>query len=274
MVPGFKATAIKPTKTVGQRLKQARKKKELSLEQAEQLTKVKLKYLEALEEDRHDLLPTEVYSLGFLRCYGEVLGLNTRKLLEQYRHERQALTSAKQIDSQPLAPARRLLGPRFLLTPKTLFTLGSVGLVLGLVMYIITGVHGFLAPPKLSVEQPAPDSRIANQTLTVAGQTDPAVTLTINGELVTVSPEGNFKRDIAMIPGLNILEFIATNRIGKEARLSRKVLADYKVEPTPAPSPTPEVSPEISPSPTPIASPSAKPTISPSPIAQTEEKEN
>jgi hypothetical protein len=250
MVPGFKAKQIKPTKTVGQRLQTARKKMEMSLEEAERLTKVKLKYLEALEEDRHDLLPTEVYSLGFLRCYGEVLGLNTTRLLDQYRAERQTLKTAKGQTPQALAPARRLNAPRFLLTPVTLITSGSIILVVGLMVYIGSGIRGFLAPPTLRIDQPVADSKVVDTTLKASGKTDPAVTLTINGEFVSVDAEGNFSYDIAVVPGLNRLEFVAMNRIGKESKQSRTILADYQVSPSPIVTPSPQPSPSPSPSPT------------------------
>lgn len=243
MVPGFKAKEIKPTKTVGQRLKLVRQKKGLTLLMAERLTKVKLKYLEALEEDRHDLLPTEVYTLGFLRCYGEVLGFNTKKLLDQYRYERRAVVTAKGNKESLLAPIKQLTLPRFLLTPKALFTSLSAIIVIVLVAYIAIGVRGFLAPPSLAIEEPKPDSRIEAAVLTVAGQTDPTVSLTLNGEVVTIGPDGRFKRDIALIPGLNALEFVAINRLGKEKKETRKVLAHYEVQPSPDPAASPLVSP-------------------------------
>lgn len=264
MVPGFKAKEIKPTKTVGQRLRQARLKKEMSLERAEQLTKVKLRYLEALEEDRHDLLPTEVYTLGFLRCYGEALELNTAKLIDQYRHERLAVSNAKNQAPTVLAPARRLSGPRFLLTPRTVVTFGSALLVTALILYIVSGVRSFLAPPTLRLNEPSPDSRVENNTVKVAGHTDPAVSLTINGELVPVESSGSFSREIVVIPGLNTIEVAAVNRIGKEAHISRKILAEYSPA---SPSPAPESAVVVSPSPTPNQA--AKRPVSPSPSKPT-----
>lgn len=259
MVPGFRAKEIKPAKSIGQRLKAARKRKQLSLEEAERQTKVKLKYLQALEDDRHDLLPTEVYSLGFLRCYGEVLELNTVKLLEQYQLERRTFKTAKGQGQQTLAPKRRLIASRFLITPKILFTVASLVLILGLVAYIASGVHSFLAPPVLTIDQPQPDSRVTSNTLEVIGTTDPAASLTINGEIVTVSTDGKFKQTVAVLPGLNTLDFIAVNHVGKETTVSRKILADYEVPPTPIITPSPSVSPEPSPgaSPAPSASPSS-----------------
>lgn len=255
MVSGFRATEVKPIKTVGQRLRAARKRKQLSLEDAERLTKVKLKYLKALEEDRHDLLPTEVYSLGFARCYGEVLGLNTKKLLEQYQSERRSFKSAKGQTRQALAPNRRLTTSRFMVTPRTLVITLSAVLVMGLVLYIVSGIRSFLAPPKLVIESPKADTRVTANTVSVNGETDPVASLTINGEIVPIEPDGKFTRNISVIPGLNTLEFVAINRVGKEAKQTRKILAEYQVSPSPLPSPS------IEPTETPAASPS--PSTSP-----------
>ncbi len=264
MVPGFKTTEIKPAKTVGQRLKEARQKRNLSLGEAEQLTKVKLKYLKALEQDRHDLLPTEVYSLGFLRCYGEVLHLNTKKLLEQYQLERKAVDNAKG-KQQLLVPTSRFSRSLLVVTPKTLFTFGSIILVAGLLLYIALGVNSFLAPPQLTISQPKADSIIPTSKVTVAGETDPTANLTINGELIALAADGHFKQDIAIIPGLNTLEFVAINRVGKVTKRIRKILADYQASPSPNPDTTPSPSPNLTPTPTFSPTPTSRSATSPSP---------
>lgn len=256
MVPGFSKKEIRPSKSVGLRLKEARRRLEFSLEDAERLTKVKLKYLKALEDDRPDLLPSEVYALGFLRCYGEALRLNTKKLLAQYQQEQGALTSAKAPASQRLAPAKRLPNPKLLITPKTIVLVGSIVLALSLIIYIVSGVHGFLAPPYLTIEKPPLESRVATSSIEVAGQVDPSASLSINGELVALDSLGRFKREIVLIPGLNALEFVAINRIGKESRQIRKVLSDQPFGPEAA------SEPEVSPSPSPLSSPT--PTAVPS----------
>lgn len=270
MAQGFKAKQIKPTKTVGQRLKVAREKLELSLLEAERLTKVKLKYLEALEEDRHDLLPTEVYSLGFLRCYGEILGLNTTRLLDQYRAERQTLITAKGQSTLELAPTSRIKTARIVLTPVTLVTSVSIIFVIGIMIYIGSGIRSFLAPPHLKIIEPAPDSRITDTIFKASGKTDPAVTLTINGELVSVDAEGNFTFEVAISPGLNRLEFLAINRIGKETKQQRTILADYQTSPSPDPSASPTTIPTATLSPEPLVkvSPSIQPNPTPSKSAK------
>lgn len=79
---------------IGSQLKQAREAKGLSLAQAEEETKIRRKYLAALEQGLVDELPGEVYLKGFLRSYANFLGLDGAGLVEQYKHSQRNLPSA------------------------------------------------------------------------------------------------------------------------------------------------------------------------------------
>ncbi len=70
---------------IGRRLKAARMAKGLTLEEVEEETRIRRKYLEALETGRTDLIPGEVYVKGFLRSYGNFLGLDGDALVEEYK---------------------------------------------------------------------------------------------------------------------------------------------------------------------------------------------
>ena len=69
------------SESVGQRLRQAREARSLSLEQVAQTTFMRARYLQALEEGRLDLLPSIAQARGFLRAYAGFLGLDTEELL-------------------------------------------------------------------------------------------------------------------------------------------------------------------------------------------------
>lgn len=68
--------------TVGEQLKTARDARKLTLEQVYQSTRVNVRYLKALEEDRHDALPSPVQAKGFLRLYADFLNLPTQALID------------------------------------------------------------------------------------------------------------------------------------------------------------------------------------------------
>lgn len=70
---------------VGQVLRDAREQLGLSLITCEEATRIRRKYLEALEEGRVVDLPGEVYVKGFLRTYGNYLGLDGAALVDQYK---------------------------------------------------------------------------------------------------------------------------------------------------------------------------------------------
>lgn len=69
---------------IGTLLKQTREKKGLTLRDVEEATKIRYKYLEALEEENFKILPGRVYTKGFIRNYANFLGLDGDPLLETY----------------------------------------------------------------------------------------------------------------------------------------------------------------------------------------------
>lgn len=85
---------------IGPQLRAAREAREISLEQAEEETKIRKKYLLALEDDTPEVIPGDVYARGFLRTYANWLGLDGAQLLEQYK-ERQAGALASQPGPAP-----------------------------------------------------------------------------------------------------------------------------------------------------------------------------
>jgi cytoskeletal protein RodZ len=71
--------------TIGQKLKAAREEKKLTLEKVFQATRIRVQYLQALEEDDLTIMPSPVQGRGYLRNYTEYLGLDLEQLLEEVR---------------------------------------------------------------------------------------------------------------------------------------------------------------------------------------------
>ena len=70
---------------IGGELRETRLRLGLTLEQVETATRIRRRYLEALEEERFDELPGEAYAKGFLRTYADHLGLDGAQFLARYR---------------------------------------------------------------------------------------------------------------------------------------------------------------------------------------------
>lgn len=69
---------------IGSSLRDARLRQNLDFPELEERTKVRPKYLRALEEERFDILPAPTYVKGFLRTYAEALGLDPQPFVDEY----------------------------------------------------------------------------------------------------------------------------------------------------------------------------------------------
>ena len=69
---------------IGATLREARERRQLTWEQVEAETKIRAKYLRALEEEEFDSLPSGTYVRGFLRAYASYLGLDGRLFVDEY----------------------------------------------------------------------------------------------------------------------------------------------------------------------------------------------
>jgi cytoskeleton protein RodZ len=69
---------------IGNSLREARLRQQLDFPEAEHGTKIRAKYLRALEEERFEVLPSHTYVKGFLRSYAEYLGLDGQIYVDEY----------------------------------------------------------------------------------------------------------------------------------------------------------------------------------------------
>src|ERR1044072_5937638 len=94
---------------IGATLREARMRKRIDISEIESETKIRAKYLRALENEEWDLLPGPTYVKSFLRTYAEALGLDGKLLIEEHklRHERLS-DGARQPTRPPRAPAAAL----------------------------------------------------------------------------------------------------------------------------------------------------------------------
>jgi len=218
----FVRRKIPQAKSLAEVLKSTRKKKGLSLEEAEEETKVRSKYLEALEESRFDVLPGNVYALGFLAKYAEFLGLEKEPILAQFKLER-----GEEKDLGKLVPERRIRQAYFSITPRIIAIFAVVIVLAGIVGYIIYSVRQFTSPPNLEISSPNSEQVIKESTIDIVGKTDEGATLLINNQTVLIDDRGNFKQQVKLNPGLNTFELKATNRLKKETIKQVKILAEF-----------------------------------------------
>jgi cytoskeleton protein RodZ len=137
------------TTPIGEQLRSARRSRGIELEQVEEQTKIRARFLRAMEEDRWEILPGPAFARAFLRTYADLLELDSEELVEQYRR-RGGEPAAPEDVPQP-APSRRLgrgrrldrgLGERAPRGPRRWVTVAGVVLAAALAALVVVGLVG------------------------------------------------------------------------------------------------------------------------------------
>src|ERR1700749_428449 len=135
---------------IGSTLREARMRAHIDITEVGARTKIRAKYLRALENEEWDLLPGPVYVKSFVKTYGDFLGLDSRLLVDEFkrRYERPMEYEGRSSTSPPTtarARDRRQQQHRpsrlsaFLFSPRSVIVLALAVIVVAL--YLI-GSHG------------------------------------------------------------------------------------------------------------------------------------
>jgi cytoskeletal protein RodZ len=227
----FKTRKIESAKTLGQRLEACRRRKKLSLDDVEEATKIRTRYLTAIERDDYKSLPGPVYLVGFLASYAEFLNLDPEEIVGQFKTEYKSAQKDNSKQSS-FAPGRKIADDKFTITPKVLIWFMACLGILTLFVYVGWQVKRFSTPPPVEITAPKQDV-VTDTRTTIIGQTLETANVTINGQTVTVDSEGKFSQEIGLRRGINTIEIKATNRIGRQTVKTLKLFSDTAVQANP-----------------------------------------
>ena len=212
-----RGVSTEPTASLPERLYAARERKGVDLYRAERDTKIRARYLGALERGDYKELPGAVYTKGFLRNYALYLGLDPDEVLLQWRAERGAV--------KEVAPA--IVVPKPIASPHKGLTFSPGIVVVALLTVVILAFGAYLAiqvlrftkPPTVSVTQPTTaviDVDDTTTTYTLEGTSLPGATVSIatpgrDPLLVTASSTGAWAADVDLRRGRNQFDVSAVD---------------------------------------------------------------
>jgi cytoskeleton protein RodZ len=122
---------------IGNSLREARQRQGIEFARIESDTKIRSKYLQALEEERFELLPGETYVKGFLRAYAEYLGLDGQLYVDEYNTRFATVEEPLVSPSPPRRPPGRRVESNLVVV-----TLAGIVAVTVLVIVALTGLGG------------------------------------------------------------------------------------------------------------------------------------
>ena len=99
----------------GKFLKKERERRNISLEEISNFTKIKEDYLKAIEEDKYELLPPALYIKGYLNGYARYLALDPKDIVLQYQNYLKSLEPPEPVEVQQQVPSpKKSIRPWFL----------------------------------------------------------------------------------------------------------------------------------------------------------------
>ena len=236
-------TDREPTK-LGEVLRTAREAKFIDLARVERDTKIRVRYLTALEQGHYRDLPGAVYTKGFLRNYGLYLGLDPEYLVDLYR-----LESGAGIDRPAAPPPRRRVtgrqGRSLVVTSGAVMAVILSVLVVAFVAYLVGEFLTFARTPDLRITDPAGDVAAYTGTqFTIRGTTEPNATIRTEGlrqnPSATADALGAFSIRVGLVPGANVITLVAHDPLtGRDSAAARRTITVTVADPSATPSSSP-----------------------------------
>jgi cytoskeletal protein RodZ len=150
---------------IGNSLREARLRQGLEIPRIEAETKIRGKYLRALEEEQFEVLPGDTYVKGFLRTYADYLGLDGQLYLDEYNSR---FAAAEELSSfaQSETPRRRHRRMESNLVVVALAAIVAVTVLLVIGLAGIGSGSDDDAPPPLTTTDPTTTSATSGETTT------------------------------------------------------------------------------------------------------------
>jgi cytoskeletal protein RodZ len=223
----------------GDVLRERRERKGITLEQAAEDTRIREKFLAALESGDHHALPGAVYTKGFLRSYAEYLDLESTDLIALYTAERVTTPEAP----RTFEPMRPVMRSGVFISPTILVPVVVLAAVVLFVGYLSYQFASFATPPRIEVLEPAASDTLARASeYVVRGRTVPDGRVTIRvfpgpETIADIRPEsdGTFAVPVVLRPGINHIEIQVLDAAGKVSQVARTVRYEILAERSPGP---------------------------------------
>lgn len=202
-------------KTIGQLLKDARESKYISLNRLEDVTKIKSSFIQSIENEKWDQLPTFPTVLGFVKSLGGALDMDEKLVVAILKRD----YPPKKLKINPSPD----IASKFVWNPKISFFIGVFVVFLFIVGYLVFQYVRFISPPNLNVDSPKSEQIVAGNSVLVFGSTDIDSKVTVNNQPVVVDEDGKFSIALGVSTETKEVNIRAVSRSGKTTEVTRKI---------------------------------------------------
>lgn len=204
--------------TVGDLLNRARKEKKLTMEQVEKLTRVRVKYLEAIEQNKWSIFPSKVYINGIIRTYSTFLGVDPQKAIAYFRRDYEKRDDVKF--------RKRLPSLNFLPETKKIVIGIIIVIVLFFSAYFGYQLTLYFAPPQITIVSPEKNIFRNVEKIRVVGETEKDATVTILGDNYFPNEDGRFVYELPIKKGKNSITIEVIGANGRKSSITREYILE------------------------------------------------
>lgn len=194
--------------TVGEILRNAREKQNISLTEIEKSIRVRAKFLEAIENNNWSLFSSKIYITGIIKNYSQYLKLDPKKILAFFRRDyekKEDIRFKTRVASKYLTPET-----------KKFAIIGVIILFLLFFSYFGYQIKQFLSPPTLIEISPKISVFKIEDKVRFVGKTEKDAMVIIFNERVYQDKNGIFEYDVPLKNGKNNLVIEITGANGKK----------------------------------------------------------
>lgn len=207
-------------KTVGEILKKARVEKRLDFETIEKDLRIRKKFLQAIEDNTWNKLPSLPYIKGFLRNYSRYLDLKPEEIVAIFRRQ---FRDGEKDGILPKGLLDPLNKPILHFTPQ--IAVGAVTLLFFFLFfgYLFFQYRIYTSPPQLTIIKPQEGEIVPAGKIEILGKTDNDVVISVNNQKIVVSASGEFSTQLTLSPGINAITIEAVSKYGKKKSITRTI---------------------------------------------------
>ena len=176
-------------KTIGEVLRLARINQGLSLEELQEKTEIQLHFLEAMEADDFDLLPSTFYARSFLRKYAWAVELDERIVLDAYDSGSMITYEEVDVDEEDLSGRRRSNKKKTSYLPLFYFVLFALSILIFVAYYVWNYIQTQPSPSSANYSVVSSTSSTTSSSSSSSSQTSSSSSTTES--TIIVSGEGN-----------------------------------------------------------------------------------
>ncbi len=204
----------------GEKLRQARLKKNWRIDDIAKKINIRPEYLIALEDERLENLPAGLYGKNFIKEYATFLGLNLKEIIQDWDLQ------TSEINHEDPFSRKILARHQFIIFPKIIRNLLIISAIIICFLYLIFYFKKIILAPQLTITQPTTNLALHGTNITISGQTEPEAEVRINGEIVLNNHNGYFNEVVNLKKGLNNIIIKAKKKYSREQTITRQILVE------------------------------------------------